>query len=50
MGHLLRKRHHHQGKTEHRRVERIVADAAIQVLAEQHGADAAALTVSHQGQ
>ncbi|MNI62913.1 hypothetical protein D3C73_1182510 [compost metagenome] len=37
LGHLLRKRHHHQGETEHRRIERIAADPAIQVLAEHHG-------------
>ncbi|MNF97447.1 hypothetical protein D3C84_802760 [compost metagenome] len=35
VGHLLGKGHHHHGKTEHGRVERVLADAAIQVLAEQ---------------
>ncbi|MNT52614.1 hypothetical protein D3C72_1896470 [compost metagenome] len=36
LGHLLRETHQHQGKTEHRRVERVFTDAAIQVLAEDH--------------
>ncbi|MCY1461437.1 hypothetical protein D9M71_790980 [compost metagenome] len=36
MGHLLWKGHHHQGETQHCRVERVAADPAIQVLAQQH--------------
>ena len=35
MSHRLRKHHHRQNKTEHRRIERIFADTAVQMLAEQ---------------
>ncbi|MNN26369.1 hypothetical protein D3C81_1398720 [compost metagenome] len=35
MGHWLREHHHGQGKPEHCRIERVFADAAVHVLAEQ---------------